>query len=308
MKTLKNKIAAITIALFFILSMTASTMLIPSSSAHSPPWQIPTFAFVAATPNPIGVGQTASVSMWLTNFYPGELQTNDYRFHNFELNITAPNGEVTSETFPTVSSSDSFASYYFAPNQVGTYIINFTFPGEVYGDPAYAYDPNSVNVNDTFLPSKATCTLTVQQQPIPAPQVYPLPTDYWTRPISGQNTGWYTVASNYLDPNVAAYGFGAVRYVPGVQAPNSGHIMWTDPIQFGGIAGANSPINGTAFYDGRSYEDRFSNPIIISGNLYFALPLNDLGGGSQNRRAIAPLNGGAYAGYVDINLQTGQQV
>ena len=307
MKTLKNKIAAITISIFFILSMTASTMLIPSANAHSPPWQIPTFAFVAATPNPIGVGQTAAISMWLTNFYPGELETNDYRFHNFELNITAPNGDVTSETFPTVSSSDSFASYYFAPDQVGIYTINFAFPGEKYGDPAYSYDPTSVNVNDTFLPSQATCTLTVQQQPLPAPQAYPLPTNYWTRPISGQNIGWY-IASNYIDPNVAAYSFGAVRYVPGSVAPNSGHIMWTDPIQFGGIAGVNSPINGTAFYDGRSYEDRFSNPIIISGNLYFALPLNDLGGGSQNRRAISPLNGGATAGYVDINLQTGQQV
>ena len=36
MKTLKNKIVAIAISIFFVLSMTASIMLIPNASAHTP--------------------------------------------------------------------------------------------------------------------------------------------------------------------------------------------------------------------------------------------------------------------------------
>jgi len=303
MKIGKNKIAAITIAVFFMLSMTASVMLIPSANAHSPPWQIPTFAFTAATPNPISVDQTATISMWITNVYPSEFITNNYRFHNFELTITAPGGTVVAkETFATAT-PDSFVTYYYTPTKAGAYIINFTYPGEVYGPTSgYAYDPTSPNVNDTFLPSHATATLTVQQQPITPPLTYPLPTAYWTHPISGQNTAWSAVASNYIYPNVPAFEFGVVRYVPGVAAPSSGHIMWTDPIQFGGYTGANSPNNITTYYDGRSYDDRFSNPIIISGNLYFALPVSNNGGISMF--GPSPINGG----YVDINLQTGQQV
>ena len=241
MKTLKNKILAITISIFFILSMSATLMLMPNASAHSPPWQIPTFAYVTATPNPIGVGQTVTISMWLTNLINGELVSNNILFHNFMLTITAPNGDITTETFPEAS-LDSFVSYYFTPNQVGTYTLNFTFPGQAYTQ--YAYSSVSPFVNDTYLRSTATGAFTVQQQPIPGPLSYPLPTSYWTRPISGQDTSWFAVASNYLSPNVAAYSFGAIRYVPGTTAPTSGHIMWTDPIQFGGYTGVNSPDNG----------------------------------------------------------------
>ena len=48
MKILKNKIAAITIVTFFVLSMIASVAMIPNASAHTPAWQIPTFAYVQA--------------------------------------------------------------------------------------------------------------------------------------------------------------------------------------------------------------------------------------------------------------------
>ena len=52
MQIAKNKIVAIAIAIFFIFSMGASMMLIPSASAHTPAWKIPTYAYISATPNP----------------------------------------------------------------------------------------------------------------------------------------------------------------------------------------------------------------------------------------------------------------
>ena len=64
MKTLKNKIAAITIALFFILSMTASMTLIPSTEAHTPPWNIPNWVYLTVEPNPVGVNQPLSIVIW----------------------------------------------------------------------------------------------------------------------------------------------------------------------------------------------------------------------------------------------------
>ena len=57
MKFAKNKTAAIAIAIFLMLSMSASMMLIPNASAHTPAWKIPTYAYIIAAPNPIGVGQ-----------------------------------------------------------------------------------------------------------------------------------------------------------------------------------------------------------------------------------------------------------
>ena len=38
MQNTKNKFVAITIAALLILSMSASMILIPSASAHTPPW------------------------------------------------------------------------------------------------------------------------------------------------------------------------------------------------------------------------------------------------------------------------------
>ena len=49
--------------------MTASMMLIPTANAHTPAFQIPTYAFVNVAPNPIGVGQQCYVIMWLDKLY-----------------------------------------------------------------------------------------------------------------------------------------------------------------------------------------------------------------------------------------------
>ena len=64
MKILKNKIVALAIAMFFIISMTGSMFLFPNVSAHNPPYQIPTWIFCVSSPNPVGVGQTVTIFWW----------------------------------------------------------------------------------------------------------------------------------------------------------------------------------------------------------------------------------------------------
>ena len=44
-------------------------MLIPNASAHTPAWNIPTYAYIFAAPDPIGVGQTTHVYMWLDEVF-----------------------------------------------------------------------------------------------------------------------------------------------------------------------------------------------------------------------------------------------
>jgi len=56
MQKLKSKTTAIAIAIFLMFSMSASMILIPTTSAHSPPYYIISYAYITAAPNPDGVG------------------------------------------------------------------------------------------------------------------------------------------------------------------------------------------------------------------------------------------------------------
>ena len=56
MKILTKKTSTM-IAVFLISIFAISLVALPSASAHTPAWQIPTFAYINARPNPVGVGQ-----------------------------------------------------------------------------------------------------------------------------------------------------------------------------------------------------------------------------------------------------------
>ncbi len=275
-------------------------ILVPSASAHDPGWNIPTFALINAAPNPVGVGQQAYVIMWLTDTYdPASALSNNYRFHNYKLTITAPDGTVTTQTFETVTDPTSNQPYAFTPDQVGTYTLNFTFPGQ---DITVNNDsPTSQYINDTYLPSSAQTTLNVQQEAISTLPTVPLPTQYWSRPIYGTNPNWYTISSNWLGsgaPGYSGFSFGgsAQSSYPGdAVGPLTGHIMWTKPIQSGGVVGGdNFAIKGDTFFEGSAYQQRFTNPIIIDGKLYFKEPVSFSG----------PSNGPTDC----VDLQTGQLI
>ena len=220
MQNLKGKAMAILIAAILTISIGASTTINTRASAHTPAWQIPTYAYINASPNPIGVGQTLIIYMWLdcvygaaggassilgTNGYTASaaLLANDYRFHNYELTITAPNGTVSTQTWPVITDPTSDQSYTYTPTAVGTYNLTFSYAGQVYGANGDGY-ANSILVNDTYLPSTASTTLIVQSSPIPSAcnkrTTYQQITGQ--HPIYGENTNWYTISSNWLGSGI----------------------------------------------------------------------------------------------------------
>jgi hypothetical protein len=321
MKILKNKIAAITIAILFILSMTASAILIPTASAHTPAWQIPTYAYINATPSTIGVGQTITVYMWLNAVYgaaggttaitgttgataSAALTANNWRFQNYKLTITAPDGTNTSQTWAVVQDTTSNQFTTFTPTVVGTYNLTFTFPGQVYGAGGDGYS-GSILINDTYLPSTASTTVTVQQTPIPAAVTSePMPTNYWTRPIYGENSNWYTISSDWLGsgaPQAAGYTSSSVYHGDSV-GPLTAHIMWTLPLSSGGTVGGNLYTNnpGVGYFEGSCYLGRFSSTaagfggqaIIVDGMLFY--------------KAVVGFTGMAAGPFTCVNLQTGK--
>ena len=323
MKTLKKKIVAITIAIFFIVSMTVSLTQIPNVSAHNPPYNIPTYAYIFASPNPIGVGQTTHVYMWLDMVYgsggtnvnggafpAGQYSTaelsNNYRFLDYQFTITGPDGKNTTTTFPIVADSTSDQSASFTPATTGTYTLTFHYPGQVYGANGNG-NPLSSLVNDTYLPSTTSTTVTVQSAPIPVEQGTPLPTQYWTYPIYGQNYAWIEVSSNWLGGGnsipLGPSGYTSTyTYQPDGVGPLTSHIMWTTPEQFGGEVGGNLFTNdhSVGYFEGSSYAPRFLDPIIIDGYLYYTVVASFTG---------SPIMGGSATGpTICVNLKTGQQL
>jgi len=298
MKIFRNKATAITIALILMLTVAVTFFALPTADAHTPPWAVPTHAYISVSPDPVGVDQSAFIVVWLDWVPPGAGGVGGDRWRNLKIEITKPDGNK--ETLgPYTSDPIGGYSVLYTPDQVGTYTFFFTFPGQTVS----LYGPTgeiSVNpslwdyINDTFLASNATTTLTVQEEPVAEPPSYPLPSEYWTRPIEGQNTAWASIASNYLDPFGAAYSAGSMRFQPDGVAPTSPHVMWTKPLQFGGVVGGSSTsIPGVTFYTGLSYESRFSSPIIMYGRLYYRVPFGD---------------NPQLGGYACVDLRTGEQL
>jgi len=273
-----------TIAILTALLITISTFAILGDSstvqAHDPPWELPTHAYISVSPNPIGVGQEALVIFWMDRTIQGTAITNNIRYRDYQLTITAPDGTVQTQKWDIVWDTTTSQYYPLTPTQTGTYTLNFTFPGQV-------YDYGGAYQNDVYLPSTASTTLEVQEEPIKSLPDTPLPTEYWSRPIEAQNFLWQQISSNWLGGAATA----DVWQKDGA-APRSAHVMWTKPIEFGGFTGGTTDPAST-FYSGFSYETRFSNPIILGGVLYYRQPLNHAGSGGE---------------YCAVDLQTGETI
>ena len=297
MQMLENKTMAILIALALIISMSSSIMLMPTANAHTPKWNIVSYAYVTVGPNPVGVGQRVLILMWVDGPLSGATVDNDIRRHDYTLTITSPDGQKETMNWPVIADTTSTQFVTYVPTEVGNYTLDFSYPEQT-------YTWSGTYQNDTYTAANATTVLTVQEEPLPAPKgSYPLPTEYWTHPIEGQNTYWYTISSNWLgEPYItsgAAIGGGTSgnyfgRIQPCGIAPNSPHIMWSRPLQDGGVVGGNQTgIPGEMYYTGGSYNVRFSNALIMNGRLYYDEPYGNSGSGGD---------------YLCVDLQTGEEI
>ena len=125
-----NKILAFGFAMLFMLSLPASILLLPTTSAHTPPWQVPTYAFMVVAPNPIGVGQQTTVAFWLDKVPIGAEGQWGSRWHNMKVTVTKPDG--TNETLGTFNSDvNGGASTRYTPTVAGTYKFYMEYPGQV---------------------------------------------------------------------------------------------------------------------------------------------------------------------------------
>jgi hypothetical protein len=322
MNKTRSKYGSILIVLFLTITISASIILIPTVSAHNPPWTIEDKAYISLAPNPIGVGQTLPIEIWTAQPFPNVLLTNNIRKGPYTLIVTAPDGTNTTQYWATIPNPGGEQGTDYIPTQVGNYTATFIYGGQIYPTlssvvssvPLTTAMVASINglAGDTYTPETVTLGFTVTQQPLPAAiNSYPLPTQYWTHPIEGQNTYWYTISSNWLGSASQDF-LGSMQqtspsenlYNPYGIAPNTGHIMWTRPIEFGGVVGGgNTAVNGATYYSGSSYEGRFVNAIIMNGILYFKMPLSDAS--TASGAGSTYVNAGPYTA---LDLRTGQVI
>ncbi len=279
---------AIMIAVILTVSIGGTLTLIPSASAHSPPWTLETYAFTDVEPNPCGVGQQMLIFGWINTLISGAAYTNEIRAVNYTFVITQPDGTNVTTFVPLVSNPGSEYDFTFTPSQVGNYTLYFSYPGQVQTVNATSTTGVLLTAGDVYEPSSASQTFTVTQTPsatVPYGGYAPLPTAYWTRPIYQENQNWVSVASNWLGGAANEY----FTQESGA-APMTPHIMWTAPLEFGGLVGgsvtqAGDPTQQPAeiamqYFTGMSYEDRNNAPLIVNGILFYQEAAGETGGGA----------------------------
>jgi len=260
----KPKTKVTTIALVLLLAFSAILVALQTVKALD----LTTYAFLTVTPNPIGVGQTAYIAWWLT---PQPLLDPNTMwvipFEGITVTITKPDG--TNQIMGPYKSDPVGGNWFsYVPDTVGTYKLQAHFPGQnmtgivLFGlSGSHYYKPST----------SSTLELTVQQEPIKAMPEIPLPDDYWERPIYGENREWSTIGGSWLmpkyDKDAVAFEYSG-NWNPYTTAPNTAHIVWTEELAFGGIAGGESGA-GIGYYTGLQYEPKFTPPIIMNGIIYY---------------------------------------
>ncbi len=264
-----------------ILVFAASIFAIPIVKAHDPPWRIKTYCFVNVAPNPVGLGQQVSVNGWIDKVPPTAEGFWGSVWHDMTITVTKPDG--TTETLgPYTSDAVGGVWDWYTPDQLGEYKFVTNFPEQVaYDDNPYPYYSFFIEFNKAFLgdiyeaSTSDPAYLVVQEEPIETafPDT-PLPTEYWARPINSMNREWYALGGNWLGLGATSFGTTGLyesngNFNPYTTAPNSAHVMWTEPIAFGGqIGGEFGPDETSLYATGTAYEAKF-NAVIMYGILYY---------------------------------------
>jgi hypothetical protein len=242
---------------------------------------VETRAFLSFRPNPIGLGQSLLVNMWIN---PGVSSNDRLLPQAHVITITKPDG--TKDTI-TLDSEPATAAQWFemTPDQIGTWKFQFEFIGTYFPAGRYYNGKIVTNTSGTlygsayYKPSStAEQELTVQQDFVWSWPPAALPTDYWTRPASLNNREWWPILGSYPGDGYNGYGYanwdtlypdtnpydsnGVYNFIPWVQAPNTAHVVWKRLGAISGLIGGpagqygttSSPGSPSVVYAGRCYQ------------------------------------------------------
>ena len=274
MKNLKKaRILATLLAVLLLVSTFLLMTDIPVQAQTVPEYD--TVAYLGFRPNPVGVGQTVLVNMWVKPAtHVGR------RLTGFHVTVTKPSGEQMVQTMDSYY-GDATAWFEFVADEIGDWTLQFDFLGTEFPEEELAggfMEPPIVTLGACYYKPSSTGeqTLVVQEDIVYSWPESPLPTDYWARPISPENREWWIIAGNYpftskggamypgwpADTNPYASNY---KFVPWVEAPNTAHVAWTREATIAGLIGGSmyhSSLGGmgmgsgapSVIYSGRCYQ------------------------------------------------------
>lgn len=246
-----NRKKAMATALFLVSTIALTLIAIPGANGQQS--TCTTYAFIGATPNPVGVGQ--DTLLWIG--ISAQLSTASLGWVGLSVTIERPDGKT--ETIGDIrTDSTGGTGRVYKPTMAGVYYVQTHFPEQRMPTSA-----GGIPANTTMKASVSErLALIVQEDPIPYYPGIPLPTEYWTRPINAQFREWYTISGSSWEDN---------KYN---EAPESPHILWTKPLTSGGLVGGSkgevgSGATSVAFENGDAYEGKWSTRYIMAGKLYY---------------------------------------
>jgi hypothetical protein len=233
-----------------------------------------TIAYMSFRPNPVGLGQPILVNLWLQPPIHAARYLTDYT-----VTITKPDG--TQDVVKMNSyQGDATAWFEYIADQIGIWKLKFDFPGGYY--PAGNYSVTAAYLFGSVVgfsksvyyepSSDGPYELVVQADQVGSWPASPLPTDYWTRPVSPENREWWPILGNYPATGIVGGGpdwpantnryMSNYWFIPYVQAPNSAHILWRRQDAISGLIGGSLGQNSlsasgagpTIVYAGRAYQ------------------------------------------------------
>jgi len=244
----------------FVLLFATFAVFLQSAQAID----FPTWIIASASPDHVGVGQAIYLNAFMTKPNQGAaMGTGGTRYEGMSMVITTPSGSTQTDGPKQADSTGGIWMTYY-PTEVGNYTLQAFYAGQ------------NISSTNKYLPSQSEIiTFTVTEEPIPDPVRPPLPTEYWSRPITSINYEWgQTLASNWWGLGGPSFsitgGYDAQGNVqPYGYAPDSPHILWTKPTSFGGQPGGEIAPDQESQFTSSSILKNHYNPIIVYGILIY---------------------------------------
>jgi outer membrane protein assembly factor BamB len=250
MRFSRSKTIATAVSLFLLFAMAVSLVALPNANAQSTK---KTYAYIGATPNPIGVGQETLLHTGITD----QLASAIYGWEGLTITVERPDGK-TETLGPFRTDATGGTGTIYVPTMTGTYYLQTHFPQQV--SPGGAAPAGTVMLSS----DSEKLALIVTEEPRVSYPTIPLPTEYWTRPVNSQLREWSAIAGNWL----WGYRQNTNNFATGNdEAPDTAHILWAKPITTGGLVG--EPLDEHSYEIGDAYEGKFLGSIVMGGKLYY---------------------------------------
>jgi outer membrane protein assembly factor BamB len=265
--------------LLLLIALAMPLLTLPTSNAQV---QKQTYAYIGALPNPAGVGQEILLHVGITdasNWQQGP-------WTGLTVDVTRPDG--TKETLgPLTTDLTGGTGTVYLADQVGIYTFQTHSPDQ---GPLTATISGTGAAGTLLLASSSEpLSVVVQETMPPSYPGFSLPTEYWTRPIDSQIREWASIAGSWVaSPDNL--------YAPYNDGPESAHVLWTKPLEMGGLVGGD--LDGHSMEMGDAYEGKFISSVIINGILYY----NTIN--TQGRGSVAIENQEVCA----VDLHTGEEL